>query len=223
MVRQGMKCGNIKPIKPGKEEAAWELIEIGLLASRYATLFADSISKAFYKKHMPTDCHDAKEVIDVDEVRKQYRQDHNDKNVNMQTHPIMKRFCDVKFCDENRYVEMAKVTAVSCVHNCIQTICGSDEKTGKGCRFDFPKKSLNYTVPAVMQVNATQMEAQTLLRRTCSRVPNLNEYFLLYWQTNHNVSVLIDAAHLVEYFVKGWHLTTCAVATVQTLWIKNQR
>jgi len=100
---------------------------------------------------------------------------------------------------QNRYVEMAQVAAVSCIHNCIQTTCGGDKKTGKGCRFDFPKKSLNYTVPAVMQVNATQMEACTLLRRTCSQVQNLNEYFLLYWRTNHDVSVLIDAAHTMCY------------------------
>jgi len=51
--------------------------------------------------------------------------------------------------------EMAKVAAVSCIHNCIQTVCGGDEKMGDGCRFDFPKKNLPHTVPAVMQVNAT--------------------------------------------------------------------
>jgi len=77
---------------------------------------------------------------------------------------------------------MAKVATVLCVHNCIATICGGDEKTGKGCRFDFPKKNLNHTVPAVMQVNATQMEARMLLRRTCSHVLNLNTYFLMYFR-----------------------------------------
>jgi len=34
-----------------------------------------------------------------------------------------------------------------------------------------------------------------LLRRTCTRVPNLNSYFLMYWRANHDVSVLIDAGH----------------------------
>jgi len=53
-----------------------------------------------------------------------------------------------------------------------------------------------------MQVNATQMEARTLLRRTCSRVPNLNEYFLLYWHINHDVSVLTDTAHKMRYATK---------------------
>lgn len=46
------------------------------------------------------------------------------------------------------------------------------------------------------------MEARVLLRRTCSRVPNLNEYFLLYWRNNHDVTVLIDAAHKMRYATK---------------------
>jgi hypothetical protein len=71
------------------------------------------------------------------------------------------------------------VAAVSCMHQSITKSCGGDPKTEDGCRFDFPKK-LNYTVPAVMQVNANQMEARVLLRRTCDRVPNLNRYFLSY-------------------------------------------
>jgi len=37
---------------------------------------------------------------------------------------------------------MAKVAAVSCMHNCIPTICGGNVKTGKGCRFDFSKKTM---------------------------------------------------------------------------------
>jgi len=70
------------------------------------------------------------------------------------------------------------------------------------CRFDFPKKNLNHTVPAVMQVNATQMEARMLLRRTCSRVPNLNSYFLMYFRCNHDVTVLVDGAHKMRYATK---------------------
>ena len=200
VVRQELKCGNIKP---GKEEDAWEIIEVGLLASRYATSFADSISTAsFYTEEMPTDCHKPCKVIDVDKLRQTFVRDYTNKNVDMSTHPIMRLFCDEKFCNENLYVEMAKIAAVLCVHDCIQTVCGGKEKTGKGCRFDFPMKNLNYTVPAVMQVNVSQMEARMLLRRTCSRVPNLNQYFLLYWRTNHDVSVLIDAAHKMRYATK---------------------
>jgi len=75
-------------------------------------------------------------------------------------------------------------------------------KTGTGCRFDFPKKALNHTIPAVMQVNSTQMEARMLLRRTCTRVPNLNDYFLLYWRGNHDMTVLVDAARKMRYATK---------------------
>ena len=94
------------------------------------------------------------------------------------------------------------MAAVSRIHNCIQTVCGGDEKTGDGCRFDFPKKNMPHTVPAVMQVNATQMEARMLLRRTCSRVPNLNPYALTYLRSNHDFTVLIDAAHKMRYATK---------------------
>jgi len=57
-------------------------------------------------------------------------------------------------------------------------------------------------VPAIMQVNAEQMEVQMLLKRTSCRVPNLNRYFLQYWRANHHVSVLIDAAHKMRYATK---------------------
>lgn len=101
------------------------IIEVG----RYATLFADSISTAsFYTEDVGTDCHKPDKIVDVDKLRQQFVQDYKNKNVTMSTHPVMRRFCD-DFCDENRYKEMAKVAAVSCVHNCIQTRCGGDEKT----------------------------------------------------------------------------------------------
>jgi len=201
VVRQEVKCGNIKP---GKEDKTWEIIKVGLLANRYATMFADSLSTAsfYYTERMDVDSHDANKIIDVDKLRQQFVIDYRDNNVDMATHPLMHRFCDQDVCDANIYVEMAKVAAVSCMHNCIPTICGSDVKTGKGCRFDFPKKTLNHTVPAIMQVNSTQMEARILLRRTCDRVPNLNEYLLLYWRGNHDMTVLIDTAHKMRYATK---------------------
>jgi len=53
-----------------------------------------------------------------------------------------------------------------------------------------------------MQVNAKQMEARILLRRTCDRVANLNRYLLRYLRSNHDVSVLIDSAHSRRYATK---------------------
>ena len=134
-----------------------------------------------------------KKVLRVEKYRDQYVKDYKARNINLKTNACMRRFDDPE-CDKNPNVEMAKVAAISCMHQCIQTVCGGDEK-GKGCRFDFPKKQLPYTVPAIMQVNSSQMEARMLLRRTCTRVPNLNSYFLMYWRANHDVSVLIDAGH----------------------------
>ena len=46
------------------------------------------------------------------------------------------------------------------------------------------------------------LEVRMLLRMTCSRVPNLNQYFLLYWRTNHDLTVLIDASHKMRYATK---------------------
>jgi len=108
----------------------------------------------------------------------------------------MRSFSDPE-CDANENKEAANVAAVSCMHHCIQRICG-----GAGCRFQFPKKKMRYTVPAIMQVNAEQMEAHMLLSRRCNRVPNLNRYFLKYWRANHDVTVLIDAAHKMRYATK---------------------
>ena len=45
LVRTELKCGNIRP---GMEDKAWEIIEMGLLASRYVTLFTESIPQAYF-------------------------------------------------------------------------------------------------------------------------------------------------------------------------------
>jgi len=198
VVRQELKCGNICP---DKTEDAWTMVEMGLLASRYATLFADSISQAsFYAEDIGNDHHNSDKVIDVEQLRQEFVDNYKNKNVSVDTHPIMRSFND-SACDSNQNVENAKVAAVSCMHHCIENICGGDEK-GSGCRFSFPKKPLRCTVPAVMQVNAEQMEAQVLLKRTCDRVPNLNRYFLKYWRANHDVTTLVDASHSMRYALK---------------------
>jgi len=113
----------------------------------------------------------------------------------------MRRFDDAE-CHTNQFHEMAQVASVSCLHQCIRGSCGGDPLSGDGCRFDFSKKPLNHTVAAVMQVNANQMEARILLRRTCDRVANLNRYLLRYLRSNHDVSVLIDSAHKLRYATK---------------------
>jgi len=58
----------------------------------------------------------------------------------------------------------------------ITKVCGGDTKTGAGCRFSCPKHNMPCTVPAIMQVNANQMEVQMLLKQTCGRMANLNRY-----------------------------------------------
>ena len=183
VVRQEMKCGNIKP---KMKEEAWRMIEMGLLASRYASLFAHSISTAsFYTEDVDIDEHDNEKVENLESHRDEYVENYKAGNITLATHPIMRRFDDPE-CDPNLFVEMAKVASVSCMHQCIPGSCGGNELTGDGCRFDFPKRLQKQTVPAVMQVNANQMETRIINRRTCDRVQNLNRYFLRYMRSNHD-------------------------------------
>ena len=117
VIRQEIKCCNIKP---GKEEAAWSMLEAGLLASRYATLFADSIAtSSFYTEEMDVDSHDASKVINLDALRQEYVQNYKSDNINMATHPLMRRYCD-DTCMTNIHEEIARVASVSCLHGCIQ-------------------------------------------------------------------------------------------------------
>jgi len=199
VVRQEMKCGNIKP---EKQEEAWQMIEMSLLASRYVALFAHSISMAsFYSEDVGIDDHDDSKVIELEDYRKEYANNYKSGNINLNTHPIMRRYDDPE-CDPNLQHEMARIASVSCLHQCIRGSCGGNPITGDGCRFDFPKKKLKHTVAAVMQINANQMECRCLLRRTCDRVANLNRYLLRYLRSNHDVSVLIDSAHKLRYATK---------------------
>ena len=201
VARQELKCGNIKP---DKREEAWNMIEMGLLVSRYATLFAHSISTAsFYRKDVGIDdhYHEDSKVVPLEDYRKQYAQNYKEGTINLLTHPIMRRFDDPE-CHENIFHEMAHIASVSCLHQCIRECCCGDPLSGDGCRFNFPKKQLKHTVAAVMQVNANQMEARILLRRTCDRVANLNRYLIRYLRSNHDVSAMTDSVHKLRYATK---------------------
>jgi len=171
------------------EEKAWLLTEMGLLAGHYVTLFAESISQAsFYTEEMDVDSHDLLKVINLDKIRKEYVSNYVSRNITMATHPLMETFN----CPEsaNPLQDVAAVAAVSCLHNCIKNVCGGKEGASRPgsvshCRFSLPKKTMRHTVPVVMAVNAEQMEAQMLLRRTSDRVPNLNYWLLMFWRGNH--------------------------------------
>jgi len=143
VVRQEMKCGNIKP---GMQEAGWEMIECGQLAGRYVSLFADSIATAsFYEDD------DRRTPIRIERYRSEYARNYKRGNINLKTHPCMRRFDDPE-CDGNENKELGRVAAVSCMHQCILNVCGGNEK-GEACRFDFPKKLLQSTVSALYRVS----------------------------------------------------------------------
>ena len=96
VVRQEMKCGNIKP---EMTEAAWEMIEMGLLASRYAVLFAQSISTAsFYTEEVGVDDHDDDKVVRLEKHRDEFVKHYQAGDISLKTHPIMRKFDDPE-CD----------------------------------------------------------------------------------------------------------------------------
>jgi len=175
---------------------------MSLLASRYAALFAHSISMAsFYDEDVDIDGHDDSKVIELEDYRREYVSSYKEANISLKTHPVMRHFDDPE-CHENVHHEMAEVASVSCLHQCIRGSCEEDPLSGDGCRFDYPKKKLKHTVAAVMQVNANQMEARILMRQSCNGVANLNRYLLRYLRSNHDVSVLLDSAHKLRYATK---------------------
>jgi len=74
-------------------------------------------------------------VIDLDKLRKHFVDNYKNKNVSVETHPIMRSFNDPG-CDRNQNVKNAKVASETCMHHCVKNICGGDEN-GAGRRFSF--------------------------------------------------------------------------------------
>jgi len=178
------------------------MIEMSLLARIYAALFVHFIyTTSFYTEDVGIDGHQANKVIHLENYRKEYAKNYKKENVNLKTHPIMRRFDDPE-CHKNQFEEMVDIASVSCLHECIKTSCGGDPVSGNGCRFDFPKKLLNHTVVAVMQVNPNQMEPRVLSRRTCDRVANCNPLFMKHLRSNHDFQALLNFAHKLRYAAK---------------------
>ena len=198
LVRSELKRGNIKI---DMKAEAWEIIEMGLLANRYVTLFADSISTtSFYISDTDKDGLPTTVAAPIEKYRSEFLANYTKGDVTASMHPLMRTYKDEDpKADPN--VELARIAAVSCMHHCMKASCGGDAE-GLGCRFDFPKRKLPCTVAALMEISKTQMEARVLLRRTCDRIPNLNRHFLRYWRSNHDVTVLIDASHKMRYATK---------------------
>lgn len=198
VILRELKCGNIKS---GMEERAWEMVFMGQLASRYLVLLTDSISTtAFFTEQMDNDVYTPDKVIQLEPLRDEFVQSYMTNNINRQTHPVMRRHDDPE-CDDNVYKEMAKVASICCIHQCFEANCGG-KQNGDGCMFGFPRPMLKYTVPAVVQINAEQMEVRMLPRSTCGRVSNCNKLLLRFLRSNHDMQVLVDASHKLRYAAK---------------------
>ena len=205
LARSELLCGNIRP---DKVDEAWELIEMGLLADRYSILYTHSLQRnSFYSKYMPPQEHDERFVVDLEELTKEFVDNYKAGNVNSATHPIMrtplmKDHEGKSLSREPREVELANIAAVSQVHQCLPNSCGGDPITGKGCRFDFPKRRSKKTAVGIININAEQCEARVISKRTDNRVNNINPTILEWWRANHDCTALIDAAHSMRYCTK---------------------
>ena len=78
---------------------------------------------------------DDSEVVRLEDYRKDYAENYKKGTINLLTHPIMRRFDDSR-CHSNIFHEMAHITSVSCLHQCIRESCGGDPLSGDGCRFE---------------------------------------------------------------------------------------
>jgi hypothetical protein len=187
-------------------EQAWHMIEMGLLAHQYAINFVESLSVAFFlTEQVASNAYDSYKVINLDALRNEYVENYAQKNISKATNPLMRQPGD-PVCNANRYIEIAKIAAVTQVHQFLPDRCGGNEddkeSCTRSCRFDYPKKLVKYTVVSMIQMNAEQMEAQAILRRTHPRVNNIHPLIAYYWRANSDSTALVDSAQSKRYCIK---------------------
>ena len=184
VVQQELKCGNICR---ENVDQAWEIIEVRLLAQRYVILLTDSLSTAsFYDVNIQSGLHDANRVLNLDELRAEFVCNFTNPKgtISRKNHPIMRMFDDVdengeKICEVNPLIEVAKTASVSQIYQCLTAVVVT-KKLVLIVALTTPRKKMNQTVVAIMQVNHEQMEARVLHRRTHERVNTINKYIAFY-------------------------------------------
>lgn len=73
------------------EEKAWVIIEMGMLANRYVTLFTESMSQAsFYEEPMGVDQHEPEKVIKLEKLKQEFVDNYRRGVINRETHPLMR-------------------------------------------------------------------------------------------------------------------------------------
>lgn len=114
VLRQEIECGNIKP---RYLQHAWNSVKMGLLASHYVAIFAESISQAsFFTEPMGINEFDSEKVVNLEKFCDDYVSNYIAGYISMTTHPIMRDYRDIDACGPNQYIKSAKVAAVSCMH-----------------------------------------------------------------------------------------------------------
>ena len=150
LAREELVRGNVKP---DMMDRAWQIIQMGLIADRYAILFVNSVQKcSFYARHMDAQEHNEKEIIALQPLVDKFVENYTQGNITPETHPIMRTPAMDAISCPTVEEEVANIAAVAQVHRCLPNSCGGDAESGKGCRFDFPKKNMQKNVVAVVQV-----------------------------------------------------------------------
>jgi len=76
----------------------------------------------------------------------------------------------------------------------------------------------NRTAPGIMQVNFSQMEAKVLLQRTCTRVPNLNDYIDIVMLSDISLRISSCRFSWLNRIVNMMHRTqSCTYTALQTV------
>jgi hypothetical protein len=155
---------------------------------------------SLYTEDMPSSHHDEEKVINSEQLKEDFVENYKVGRVNCETHPVMRTPLMAEKCDDNRYMEVAKIASVAQIHQCWANACGGDER-GKGCKFDYPMRTMKQSVVAIMNINWEQCAARVILRRMYGRVSNIHP-LIAYWRANHDSTGLIDAAHIKRYCTK---------------------
>jgi len=66
---------------------------------------------SLYDEDVDIDDHDDDKVISLEKYRKEYATNYKVGNINLETHPIMRRFDDPE-CHTNQFREMAHVASI---------------------------------------------------------------------------------------------------------------
>jgi hypothetical protein len=98
--------------------------------------------------------------------------------------------------------ELARIAACCSIHMCLAKNCGGIHPSGKGCRFNFPRQTLQRTILYSHKASNDFCETTLILKSSNNRIANLNKFHLLAWRGNVDGQPLINFGQAVGYVAK---------------------